>query len=89
MKPIIMFETSWCPHCRQAHKFMDELMHENPKYKELDIQVIDEELQPEIAKKFNYYYVPTYYLESEKIHEGVPNKDVIHTLFENALGLVT
>jgi len=80
-----MFETSWCPHCRRAHRLMDELMHENPKYKELKIRVIDEEKEADIANQYNYYYVPTYYLDSEKIHEGVPNKEVIHTLFETAL----
>ncbi len=85
MKSIIMFETSWCPHCRQAHVFMDELMRENPRYKDLDIRVIDEEQEPDIADQYNYYYVPTYYLDSEKVHEGIPNKAVIRTLFENAL----
>ncbi len=85
VKSILMFETSWCPYCRQARKFMDELIKENPKYKELNIKVIDEELHPEIAKQYNYYNVPTYYLESEKVHEGIPNKEIIHTLFENAM----
>jgi thioredoxin 1 len=85
MKSIIMFETSWCPHCKQAHKFMDELMQEYPKYKELNIQFIDEDQEPDIANQYDYYYVPTYYLESEKFHEGVPRKEVIRTLFENAL----
>ncbi|MGB8452495.1 MAG: thioredoxin family protein [Anaerocolumna sp.] len=85
MKSVIMFETSWCPYCKQAHKFMDELMHENPKYKELDIKVIDEEQEPDVAKQYNYYYVPTYYLDSKKVHEGIPRKDIIRILFENAL----
>ncbi len=85
MKSITMFETSWCPYCKQAHRLMDELIHENPKYKELKIHVIDEEKEPDIAKQYDYYYVPTYYLDSKKIHEGVPSKRVIHTLFETAL----
>ncbi|QHQ59497.1 glutaredoxin [Anaerocolumna sedimenticola] len=85
MKTITMFETSWCPHCKQAHKFMDELMNENPRYKNLKIQIIDEELEPEVANSYDYYYVPTYYLDSEKVHEGVPNKKAIELLFNNAL----
>ncbi len=85
MKTITMFETSWCPHCKQAHKFMDELMNENPRYKDLKIQIIDEELEPEVANSYDYYYVPTYYLDSEKVHEGVPNKKAIELLFNNAL----
>ena len=85
MKTIIMFETSWCPYCKKAHKFMDELMKENPRYKNLKIQIIDEEQEPEVANSYDYYYVPTYYLESEKVHEGVPNKKVIEKLFNSAI----
>jgi glutaredoxin len=85
MKSITMFETSWCPHCKQAHKYMDDLMRENPKYKELDIRIIDEDEEPDLANQYDYYYVPTYYLESDKIHEGVPSKEIIHSLFEQAL----
>lgn len=85
MKSITMFETSWCPHCKQAHKFMDELMAENPGFKDIIIKFIDEDQEPDIANQYDYYYVPTYYLDSVKFHEGIPNKEVIRTLFENAL----
>lgn len=85
MKSITMFETSWCPYCKQAHTLMKELMQENPKYKGLDIKVIDEELHPKISSQYNYYYVPTFYIEEEKAHEGVPNKDIIREIFEQAI----
>lgn len=85
MKSITMFETSWCPYCKQAHTLMKELIQENPKYKDLDINVIDEELHPKISSQYNYYYVPTFYIEKEKAHEGVPSKDIIREIFEQAI----
>ncbi|MFU0828138.1 MAG: Thioredoxin-like-fold domain-containing protein [Lachnoclostridium sp.] len=87
MKQITMFETSWCPYCKKAHNYMEELFRENPKYKELNIRYIDEEKEPDLAKKYDYYYVPTFYLDSEKFHEGVPNKEIIRELFDKALVL--
>ncbi len=85
MKSITMFETSWCPYCKQARTLMKELMQENPKYKDLDIKVIDEELHPKISSQYNYYYVPTFFIEEEKAHEGVPSKDIIREIFEQAI----
>lgn len=85
MKNIIMFETSWCPHCRRAHEFLDELLKDNPAYKDIRIQYIDEELQPDIAKQYDYYYVPTFYLGTVKQHEGAVNKEIITSVLEEAL----
>jgi thiol-disulfide isomerase/thioredoxin len=87
MKSITMFETSWCPHCKQAHIFMEEIKNDNPKYKDLNIRYIDEDQEPDLASQYDYYYVPTYYLDSVKFHEGIPNKEVLRTLFEKALAL--
>jgi hypothetical protein len=64
---------------------MDTLKSENPKYQDIDIKIIDEELEPEISKKYDYYYVPTYYVDNVKLHEGVPSKDIVTAVFEKAL----
>ena len=85
MKPVIMFITSWCPYCKQAFSIMEELKDENAKFADLKVEVIDEELQPEISTQYDYYYVPTYYVDGVKIHEGVPSKDIINNVFEKAL----
>jgi thiol-disulfide isomerase/thioredoxin len=84
MKPIYMLITDWCPHCKRAFTWMEELVSENPKYLELQVHIIDEEQEPEAAKKFDYYYVPTYYVGDTKVHEGVPSKDIIREVFESA-----
>jgi thiol-disulfide isomerase/thioredoxin len=84
MKTIYMLITDWCPHCRRALNWMEELVQENPKYLDLQVEIIDEEKEPERAKKFDYYYVPTYYVGDIKVHEGVPTKEIVKNVFEKA-----
>lgn len=79
-----MFITDWCPYCKQAFSFMEDLKKTNPEYANIEVQVIDEERQPDLAKQYNYYYVPTYYVNGIKIHEGIPTKDIIRKVFEEA-----
>jgi thiol-disulfide isomerase/thioredoxin len=84
MKPIYMLITDWCPHCKRAFNWMEELVKENPSYLDLQIEIIDEEKEPEKAKRFDYYYVPTYYVGDVKVHEGVPTKEIVKSVFEKA-----
>jgi len=85
MKPVIMFVTEWCPYCRKALTWMEAIKNQNPEYAGIDIKIIDEELKPDIAKQYNYYYVPTYYIDGIKVHEGVASKNIILDIFEKAL----
>lgn len=84
MKPIIMFVTDWCPYCKQALSWMEELKNENPKYADLNIKIVDEENEPDISKEYDYYYVPTYYIDGVKVHEGAASEDVVREIFERA-----
>ncbi|NLT95499.1 MAG: thioredoxin family protein [Clostridia bacterium] len=85
MNTLYMFVTEWCPYCKAALSWVNELKAENPHYSKVDIKIIDEEKEPEIAGKYDYYYVPTFFLNNEKLHEGVPTKDIIKEVFEKAL----
>jgi len=82
---VYMFVTSWCPYCEKAFSIMEELKRENPAYSEVEIKVIDEEREPEIADKYDYYYVPTYFLNGVKLHEGIPSKKIVQSVFDKAL----
>ncbi|WP_425801330.1 thioredoxin family protein [Desulfitobacterium sp. Sab5] len=86
MKPVIMLTMQSCPYCKKAFQWMDELCEENDKYSAVEVKVIDENLQPEIARQYNYYYVPTYFVEGKKVHEGVPTKEIVRGVFDTALG---
>lgn len=86
MKDIVMFIQKNCPYCRRAKLWMDELMQEHPEFAKIRLTVIDENLEPEVASKANYYYVPTYFVGGVKEHEGVASKAKIERIFLMALG---
>ena len=64
---------------------MDILYAENPEYLSLEIKKIDEVEHPDIANKYDYYYVPTFYVGDEKLHEGAATIKKIRRVFDAAL----
>ena len=85
MKKITMFMFAACPHCKLALKCVDELKAEHPEYAAVPLEMIDERKQPDVAEKFDYYYVPTFYVDSEKVHEGHSEKADVEKVFQAAL----
>ncbi|EYE88533.1 glutaredoxin [Fervidicella metallireducens AeB] len=85
MKPILIFILKNCPYCRQALSWIDELKKSDAKFNSIPITIIDEKQHPEIADKYDYYYVPTFYVDGKKIHEGAATKEIIKKIFEMAL----
>lgn len=85
MKPVLLFIIASCPYCRQALKWMDELKNENNAYSSINVTIIDETIQPDVANKYYYYYVPTYYIDNIKVHEGAATKDIVMSVFDKAL----
>lgn len=86
MKEIKMFIQSTCPHCKKCLAMIDELFAERPEYKTIPLTIIDEKKDPVTADKYDYYYVPTFYVAEVKEHEGVPSKAAIEHVFETACG---
>ena len=74
MKKITLFYLSDCPYCRNAKRALEELKKENPAYGEIEIDWIEESEQPDVAGKYNYYYVPTMYVEDQKLYEAKPSE---------------
>ena len=71
MKKITMLKIEGCPYCAAAFKAIDELK----KNYIAEIEVIDENFQPQLAEKFtDYYYVPTMYVDGKKIYEAHPSE---------------
>ncbi len=85
MKKIRLFFFEGCPYCRKAIGWLEELTAENPEYAKLEIERIDEKLDPETADKFDYYYVPTFFVGDEKLHEGAATKEKVRAVLESAL----
>lgn len=84
MKDILFFYMPGCPHCRKAEELIAELLAEHPQWKEITINRVDETANPAYADQFDYYYVPTFYVDGQKLHEGVPTKQAMEAVFRAA-----
>ena len=74
MKKIILFHLTHCPYCHNARRALEELTKENPAYGEVQIDWIEESQQPELANRYDYYYVPTIYAGDKKLYEASPSE---------------
>ncbi len=85
MKKLTMFILEDCPYCIEARRWIAEIKREEPRFAELEIELIDEEIQKEFADSMDYYYVPTFYCDGEKLFEGAMTKDIVRKCMEKAL----
>ena len=84
-KEVKMMVLDTCPYCRQAFQMMDELKREHPEYAEVPIEVIEESREPDKIKGFAYWYVPCFFVDGQKILEGVPSLEKVKQVFKAAL----
>lgn len=61
-----------CPYCLQARELIGELREERPELREVEIEFIDESAQPELAERYDYYRVPSFFLGERKLYEANP-----------------
>lgn len=81
-----LFYLENCPHCQRARNWMQELYVENPIYKEILIEMIEESREVELADSYDYYYyVPCFFDGDQKLHEGVASKEIIQNIFDDYL----
>lgn len=85
MQTVRFFYFESCPHCHNAQNMMNSLFEEHPEYKQVELIKIDEKLHPEVAECYDYYYVPTFFVGDKKLHEGVPTREAVQKVFEEAL----
>lgn len=85
MKEILMMLLPGCPHCRRANKMIEKLVEENPAYREIPIRRVDESVEVDFANSLDYYFVPTFYVEGEKLMEGVPTEEKVRAVLDRAL----
>mgnify|MGYP000867571943 CR=1 FL=1 len=85
MKKIKLFYIEGCPHCRKAFKILEELKAKNPQYSKIDVEYIDENKDVVSANLYDYYYVPTFFVDDVKMHEGVPTKEKIERVLQEAI----
>jgi len=84
MKPVKLFFLKTCPYCKQAFEIMESLRRQD-KYKAIEVELIEESEQPQIANRYDYYYVPTFYVDEVKQHEGAVTPEAIEKVFRLAI----
>ena len=88
MKEILMFKMKGCPHCKLALALQEELLAEHPQWREIPLRIVDEREEKALADAYDYFYVPTYYVDGVKVHEGHAERADVEKVFRAALGSV-
>lgn len=70
-KKITMFHIKECKYCDMAKRAIEELREEFPEYRDVEIEMIDEDEHPEIIANYDYQTVPTFFIGQDKIFETV------------------
>ena len=70
MKEVLMFYLESCGYCDKARRALDELFAESPRYREIPLTRIEESQQPELADRYDYYAVPSFFVGGKKVFEA-------------------
>ena len=79
MKDVMMFYLESCGYCDKARRALAELREELPGVDLRSIQMVEESLEPDFAERYDYYAVPTFYVDGEKLfeaHIGISYEDI-------------
>ena len=74
MKKLTMIEMAGCPYCANARRAMEALRAEG--YEGVQVDFIDENKEPAKTQPFagQYYYVPSIFMDGEKLYEAQPGQ---------------
>ena len=85
MKKVKLFYLQHCPFCKKAFRYIEEAKARHPELADLEIELIEESEQSEVANRYDYYYVPTFYVDEQKVHEGGIFAEEVEQILLNAL----
>lgn len=85
MKHVRLFYLKNCPFCKKALRYIEELKAAHAELASVEIEMIEESEQPEVADRFDYYYVPTFYVDGVKEHEGGIYPEEVERILRKAL----
>ena len=74
VKKVLAFYLEGCPYCRQARKALEELSAGNEAYSSVKIDWVEENQHPEISAQYDYYRVPTFFVDGVKVYEAHPGE---------------
>lgn len=85
MKEMLLFVLPNCPHCKLALRLQEELFAAHPDWRDVPLTIIDEQENPTLAGRYDYYYVPSYFVDGVKVHEGHAEQPDVERAFRAAL----
>lgn len=85
MKPVKLFYLRSCPFCKKALRYIEEARVAHPELEAVEIEMIEESDEPDVADTFDYYYVPTFYVDGVKVHEGGIYAEEVDKILRSAL----
>lgn len=85
MKKVTLFYLPGCPYCKKALSAKDKLCEANDAYNQIEFEMIDERKQADVADQYDYYYVPCFYIDGEKVHEGAADEADVKAVLDAAL----
>lgn len=86
MKDILLFILPDCPYCKLALRIQDQLLESHPEWRDLPLRIVDEGVEVDFANAHDYYYVPTWYVGSEKAFEGPAQPEDVERVWRLAAG---
>lgn len=91
MKDILAFHLNGCPYCKHAFQAIEELSNENPAYKNVNINWVEDQDAHELFKTHPYEYYPNMWIDDVKQYEAQPGesyeqtKALVKTVLDKAL----
>lgn len=85
MKRVQLFYLKNCPFCKKALRYIEEAKAAHPELQAIEIELVDESEESAVADQYDYYYVPTFYIDGVKEHEGGIYPDEVEQLLRKAL----
>ena len=85
MKPVKLFYLRTCPFCKKALRYIEEAKAAHPELAAVEIEMIEESERPDVADAFDYYYVPTFYVDGVKVYEGGIYPEEVEKILRRAL----
>lgn len=82
--PVKLFYLKTCPFLQEALRYIDEAKAAHPELADVAIEMIEESEQPAVADSYDYYYVPTFYVNGVKVHEGGIYPDEVERILRQA-----
>lgn len=81
---LLYFYLAGCSFCVRATRYLEELLEERSEFQNIPIRRIEEREQAALARSYDYYRVPCFFLNGAKLHEGAADKEDILRVLEQA-----